>query len=285
MKLYWKSPAKLNLFLHILDRRIDGYHNLETIFQFLNYGDDMSFELRDDNKINLVTPLLGVRNEDNLVVKAAKVLQANAEHVVGPLGVDIHMVKRIPMGGGLGGGSSNAATTLMALNQLWNMQLNEEQLKTLGLQLGADVPVFVHGNSCFATGVGEQFEDCDPPEAWFLVITPKIQVNTGQIFTDPALTRNSKSIRIRAPLVWVQLAGYRNDCEAVVCKLYPDIKFVLEWLSAYGTARLTGTGASVFCAFKSEQEASKIAALIPDEYDYFVAQATNRSVGIAATEG
>ncbi|MBT8448300.1 MAG: 4-(cytidine 5'-diphospho)-2-C-methyl-D-erythritol kinase, partial [Gammaproteobacteria bacterium] len=148
MKLYWKSPAKLNLFLHILERRIDGYHNLETIFQFLNYGDDMSFERRSDNKIKLVTPLLGVRSEDNLIVKAAKVLQANAEHMTTPVGVDINLVKRLPMGGGLGGGSSNAATTLMALNQLWDMQLSEEQLRTLGLQLGADVPVFIHGKSC-----------------------------------------------------------------------------------------------------------------------------------------
>lgn len=285
MKYYWKSPAKLNLFLHILERRIDGYHNLETIFQFLNYGDDMSFELRDDNKIKLETPILGVPDDDNLIVKAGRVLQANSEDLDKPLGVNIQIVKRIPMGGGLGGGSSNAATTLMALNHLWDMQFTEEQLKTLGLQLGADVPVFIHGNSCFASGVGEQFEDCEPPEDWFLVITPKIQVNTGQIFTDPALTRNSKSIRIRPPLNWEYLATLRNDCEAVVSRLYPNIKSALEWLSAYGSARLTGTGASVFCAFNSEQEARKIASLIPDEYDYFVTQGTNRSVGLAPIEG
>lgn len=280
---HWLAPAKLNLFLHILDRRIDGYHNLETIFQFLDYGDELSFTRREDNKINLVTPLFGVDNSDNLIVRAAKVIQNNIESE-GPHGVDIQLNKRIPIGAGMGGGSSNAATTMLALNELWNGQFTEEQLLTLALQLGADVPVFIAGKSCFAEGVGEKMTPCEPPEDWFLVVTPKITINTAEIFSHPALTRNSKSLRIRAPLNWDQLAGFRNDCEEVVRRLYPEVDEALNLLSRHGLVRLTGTGASVFSPFKSEHKARKIAALIPDSYNYFIAPATNKSKGIHPLE-
>ena len=276
---HWLSPAKLNLFLHILDRRFDGYHNLETVFQFLDYGDELSFTLREDDKVNLKTPLFGVDNKDNLIVKAAQVIKNNAE-TDGPLGVDIQLNKRIPMGAGMGGGSSNAATTLMALNELWQTGFSCDELQTLGLQLGADVPVFISGKACFAEGVGERMTPCEPPEDWFLVVTPKISINTAEIFSHPALTRNSKSLRIRAPLTWDQLAGYRNDCEQVVRQLYPEVDTALKLLSNHSLARLTGTGASVFSPFKNEEEARKIADLVPDSYNYFVAKANNISKGI-----
>ncbi len=275
---HWLAPAKLNLFLHILDRRIDGYHNLETIFQFLDFGDELTFTRRDDNKINLTTPLFGVNNEDNLIVKAAQVIQNNIESE-GPHGVDIQLNKRIPMGAGMGGGSSDAATTMLALNELWQGDFSEEQLLTLALQLGADVPVFIAGKACFAEGVGERMTPCQPPEDWFLVVTPKISINTAQIFSHPALTRNSKSLRIRAPLNWDQLADYRNDCEDVVRRLYPEVDEALNLLSEHGLARLTGTGASVFSPFKNEDEARKIASLVPDSYNYFIASASNESKG------
>lgn len=279
----WLSPAKLNLFLHILDRRIDGYHNLETVFQFLDYGDDLTFTRRNDDQVNLTTPIFGVPNDDNLIIRAAQVLKNNAEKD-DPLGVDIQIRKNLPMGGGLGGGSSNAATTMIALNHLWNTGFSEEQMLTLGLQLGADVPVFISGKACFAEGVGEIMTPCEPPEIWFLVLIPKIQVNTGEIFSNPALTRNSKSLRIRAPLNWDQLADYRNDCEIAVRQLYPEIDEAIKWLENHGLARLTGTGACVFSPFKTEQEARKIAALVPDGYNHFVAAANNISKGIKPIE-
>lgn len=276
---HWLSPAKLNLFLHVLDRRFDGYHNLETVFQFLDYGDELSFTLREDNKVNLTTPLFGVDNKDNLIIKAAEVIKNNAE-VDRPLGIDIQINKRIPMGAGMGGGSSNAATTLMALNELWQTGFSSDELQTLGLQLGADVPVFISGKACFAEGVGERMTPCEPPENWFLIVTPKISINTAEIFSHPALTRNSKSLRIRAPLTWDQLAGYRNDCEQVVRQLYPEVDTALKLLSNHSLARLTGTGASVFSPFKNEEEARKIADLVPDSYNSFVAEANNISKGI-----
>jgi len=283
MKQHWIAPAKLNLFLHILDQRIDSYHNLETIFQFLDYGDDLYFEVRDDDQVNIRTPILGVPNEQNLIYKAAQVLKANTEITDRPLGVDIDITKRLPMGGGLGGGSSNAATTLIALCSLWDLEFNKEQLLTLGIQLGADVPVFIAGDSCFAEGIGERMTPCELPERWFLVLIPKIQVNTAKIFSDPALTRNSKSIRIRAPLNWDQLSELRNDCEAVVRNHYSEVNDALEWLSQYGLARMTGTGSCVFSPFKSEAEARKIANLVPDGFNYFVAKSTGQSIGIGAT--
>ncbi len=274
----WLSPAKLNLFLHILDRRFDGYHNLETVFQFLDFGDELIFTNRDDDTVNLTTPLFGVENKNNLILKAAHVIKSNAKDKR-IMGVDIQLKKNIPMGAGMGGGSSNAATTLMALNTIWQTGFTQEELLTLGLQLGADVPVFIAGKACFAEGVGERMTPCEPPEDWFLIVTPKISVNTAEIFSHPALTRNSKSLRIRAPLTWDQLAGYSNDCEQVVRDSYPEVDSALKLLSNHGLARLTGTGASVFSPFKNEKEARKIAQLVPDSYNCFVAKARNKSSG------
>jgi 4-diphosphocytidyl-2-C-methyl-D-erythritol kinase len=275
----WLAPAKLNLFLHILDLRTDSYHNLETVFQFLDFGDELIFTRRDDKQINLLTPILGVPNEQNLIMRAAEVLVNNADKSK-LFGVDIELRKHIPMGGGMGGGSSDAATTMLALNHMWGGIFSKEQLLTLALQVGADVPVFISGQACFAEGIGELMTPCEPPENWFLILTPKVQVNTGKIFSHPELTRNTKSLRIRAPLTWDQLADYKNDCETVVRKLYPEVDSALKWLSNHGLARLTGTGASVFSPFKSEQEARKIAALVPEGYDSFVARACNQSGGI-----
>jgi len=276
MKTTWLSPAKLNLFLHITGRRPDGYHNLQTVFQFLDFSDELEFEITDDGKIGLEDSLAGVPHEDNLIIKAARSLQKYVKKAP-PSGVKIKLHKKLPMGGGLGGGSSNAATTLMALNQLWELGLSDEELKKIGLQLGADVPVFIHGQACVAEGVGERFTDVSPEQCWYLVLIPDCQVNTGEIFSDLALTRNSKTIRIRAPLNWEVLESLRNDCESVVKKRYPEVNQALEWLSEYGIARMTGTGCCVFSVFPSEEEARKIATRRPKGIQAFVARGVNKS--------
>jgi len=276
MKSTWLSPAKLNLFLHITGRRADGYHNLQTVFQFLDYCDELQFDIQSDGKIRLESSLSGVPDEENLIVRAAKMLkqQANGKS---HLGVNIRLQKKLPMGGGLGGGSSNAATTLVALNQLWKLGLSENHLQGIGLELGADVPVFIHGKACFAEGVGERFTDVFPKECWYLVLIPDCHVNTGEIFSDPTLTRNSKTIRIRAPLNWEVSGSLRNDCESVVLRRYPEVNQALEWLSEYGIARMTGTGCCVFLDFPSEQEARKIANRRPEGIQSFVARGVNHS--------
>jgi len=276
MKSTWLSPAKLNLFLHINSRRPDGYHNLQTVFQFLDFCDELQFEITNDGLIQMANSLSGVPDEDNLIIKAARKLKTfcgqNSKS-----GVTIGLNKKLPMGGGLGGGSSNAATTILALNQLWDLKLSEKELQDIGLELGADVPVFIHGKACFAEGVGERFTDISPDECWYLVLIPDCHVNTGEIFSDPTLTRNSKTIRIRAPLNWEVLGSLRNDCESVVLRRYPEVNQALEWLSEFGIARMTGTGCCVFSAFPSEEEASKIATLLPKGIKSFVARGVNES--------
>lgn len=279
MKLRWLSPAKLNLFLHITGRRPDGYHELQTLFQFLDYCDEFEFESRDDGIIELENPIEGVANEDNLIIKAANKLKALPQCRAN-MGVSIKLKKNLPMGGGLGGGSSNAATTLLALNQLWELHLSRDELKAIGLTLGADVPVFIHGEACLAEGVGEQFSPVSVEESWFLVIKPDCHVNTGEIFLNPSLTRNTKNSRIRAPMNWEILGSFKNDCESVVRKLYPDINQALDWLSQYGLARMTGTGSCVFSPFPSEEEASKIATLLPKDMKALIAKGVNKSPGL-----
>jgi 4-diphosphocytidyl-2-C-methyl-D-erythritol kinase len=266
----WPSPAKLNLFLHITGRRSDGYHELQTVFQFLDYGDTLSFEPTLAPNIQLLTPIDGVEHDNNLIVRAAKLLQ---EHTGTTKGALISLDKRLPMGGGLGGGSSNAATTLVALNQLWNCQLSNDELAVIGLQLGADVPVFIHGHAAWAEGVGEKLTPIAPPEPWYVVIVPACQVSTGEIFSTMQLTRDCEPITISR-----FLSGEgRNVCEDVVKDHYPAVSESLSWLAQYGKARMTGTGACVFVDVNSQQQAQKIMDDLPESWQGFVAKGCNRS--------
>jgi 4-diphosphocytidyl-2-C-methyl-D-erythritol kinase len=277
MSKQWLSPAKLNLFLHITGQRADGYHFLHTAFQFLDYSDELNFELRSDGIINLVNSIEGVPDKDNLINRAAIILQEHPNCDASISGVNINLNKKLPMGGGLGGGSSNAATTLLALNELWQLNIDIDELKRIGLQLGADVPVFIHGESCIAEGIGEQFTPATPDECWYLILIPSCHVKTSEIFSDSTLTRNSKTLRIRAPLNWEELGKLRNDCEAVVTKQFPKVKQALSWLSNYGIARMTGTGCCVFCSFPTKQEAKEVQNLIQDDIKSFVAKGVNQS--------
>lgn len=263
------SPAKLNLGLHICGRRSDGYHNLQTVFQFIDCCDELSFTIRDDGIID-VTPLAGVAREDNLVWRAATLLQ---QHTKAARGADIRVDKRLPMGGGIGGGSSNAATTLVALNRLWHCGLDRTQLQQLGVRLGADVPIFIHGHAAFAEGVGEKLTDVDLDEPWYLVLVPQVHVSTAHIFSHQELTRNSEIMRMSAFFE----QGSRNDCEALVRKLYPAVDDAMRWLSQHGPARLTGTGACVYCPCDSHAGAKAIADQVPQDWHYFIAKGCNES--------
>lgn len=267
---HWPAPAKLNLFLHITGRRDDGYHLLQTVFQFLDYGDELSFTIRDDGEIHRLTPLAGVPEESDLVVRAARLLQ---QKTATPLGVDIEVIKRLPMGGGLGGGSSDAATTLVALNQLWHTGLDEEELAELGLSLGADVPIFVHGYAAWAEGVGEKLEPVEPPEPWYVVLIPPVSVPTAAVFGAPELTRNSPPITICA-----FLSGEgTNVCEPVVRERYPEVAQVIDWLDKFSPSRMTGTGSCVFAAFDSRPAAQAVLDQAPKEWQGFVARGLNQS--------
>lgn len=269
------SPAKLNLFLHIVGRRPDGFHELQTLFQFLDYGDDITFTpARDKSGAWLEDSLPGVEDEDNLIIKAARAIE---NRTTSPTpGISIRINKRLPMGGGLGGGSSNAATTLLALNHIWKTGLNTEELADIGLTLGADVPVFVRGHSAFGEGVGEQLTPANPPEDWFVVLKPDCEINTGKIFSEEGLTRNTPRITI-APAFEGDASRYRNDCEDVVRRLYPEVNQSLEWLSQFGPARLTGTGACIFGRFPTESAARIIWESKPSGITGFVAKGVNIS--------
>ena len=264
------SPAKLNLFLHILDRREDGYHNLQTLFQILDYGDQLSFSFNKQPEINLISAIEDVAPQDNLVFKAARALQQATNC---RWGCEIKLDKKIPMGAGLGGGSSNAATALVGLNSLWQCELSLDQLAEIGCELGADVPVFVKGFSAFAEGIGDKLTPITLDEFWYLVVTPKIKVSTEQIFCHSELTRNAQAIKIRA----LSEELYRNDCQSVVETLYPQVKQVLDWLQRYGNPLMTGTGASVYCRFDSEQEAKQAQQTVPTSWNSFVARGVNQS--------
>ncbi len=269
------APAKLNLFLHIVGRRPDGYHELQTLFQFLDYGDDLTFTLTPDRPgIRLTQALADVPDQDNLIVRAAEALTARAGRSLP--GVEITLDKRLPMGGGLGGGSSNAATTLLGLNHLWQLDLGIDELAELGLALGADVPVFVRGQAAFGEGVGEQLTPVSPPEDWFLVLKPGCHINTGKIFSEEGLTRNTPRITI-APAFEGDASRYRNDCEDVVRRLYPEVNRSLDWLGQFGPARLTGTGACIFGRFPTESAARIIWESKPSGITGFVAKGVNTS--------
>jgi 4-diphosphocytidyl-2-C-methyl-D-erythritol kinase len=264
------APAKLNLMLRVVGRRADGYHELQTVFQFIERQDRLDFTLRKDDRIILHSDLTGVPLEDNLCVRAAKLLQSRSDI---PRGVDIHLHKVLPMGGGLGGGSSDAATTLVALNQLWDLNFDRQTLKRLGLSLGADVPIFIHGQAAWAEGIGEALTDLDLPEPWYLVIIPPCHVSTAEIFRHPDLTRHSPRIKIRAFLQ----GNNRNDCLDLVRRLHPEVARALEWLNRHAEARLTGTGACLFAAFSDRDQAEHVLAQIPEDLEGFVARGLNRS--------
>lgn len=263
------APAKLNLFLHVTGRRSDGYHTLQTVFQLLDHGDQLRFIQRSDSQIHLTPPLSGVANHDNLVMRAARLLQAQGED----LGADIHLEKRLPMGGGLGGGSSDAATALLALNKLWDLRLSVDELALMGLQLGADVPVFVRGHSAWAEGVGEHLTPMELPQAWYLVLVPPCAVSTAVVFSAPELTRNTLPITIAA----FREEGGRNDCEPVVRNHYPDVAKALDWLNKFSPSRMTGTGACVFASFPDAESAHAVLAQRPTGFQGFVAQGVNHS--------
>lgn len=273
------APAKLNLFLHIVGRRNDGYHLLQTVFRFLDFSDQLGFEVRQDGIIKLNKSIEGISEENDLCVRAAKLLRQKSGI---SQGVEIFLTKYIPMGGGLGGGSSDAATTLMALNQLWGINWNREQLIELGLQLGADVPVFIFGENAFAEGIGEKLVPIDLPSAWYLVLTPPVQVSTAEIFSSKELTRNTIPIKI-PPFSTTQ--GH-NDLEPVVCQAYPEVAECLEWLKQLENttiAAMSGSGACVFAEFKTEIAARAAFDRIPANMCGFVARGLDyhpmRSVG------
>ena len=273
---HWPSPAKLNLFLYITGQRADGYHILQTLFQFVDYGDTISVALRQDGEINLLTPVAGVANEDNLIVRAARLLMRAAEQsgrLPAGSGADISVEKRLPMGGGLGGGSSNAATVLVVLNHLWKCGLSVDELAALGLTLGADVPVFVRGHAAFAEGIGEILTPVNPPEKWYLVAHPGVSIPTPVIFGDPALTRNTPVRSIETLLN----CEFGNDCEDIARKRFREVDAALSWLLEYAPSRLTGTGACVFAEFDTETAARQVLELAPEWLHGFVARGTNIS--------
>jgi 4-diphosphocytidyl-2-C-methyl-D-erythritol kinase len=248
----WPAPAKLNLFLHVVGRRDDGYHLLQTVFRFIDYGDTLRFEPRSDSHIVLANPLPGVLPETDLTYRAAVALQS-ASNV--SQGATIHLTKHLPMGGGLGGGSSDAATTLIALNHLWNTGLSRERLQQIGLTLGADVPVFVFGRTTFAEGIGEQFTGVDAQPSWYLVAKPPVSVPTVEIFKSPTLRRNTAKIEASG---WLDGFG-NNDMEPVASELYPAVADCLTILRSYGDARMSGSGACCFVSFASQSEAQSAA--------------------------
>ncbi|MDR3588183.1 MAG: 4-(cytidine 5'-diphospho)-2-C-methyl-D-erythritol kinase [Negativicutes bacterium] len=270
-RLTLPAPAKLNLMLHILGRRPDGYHELETIFQFLDYGDELEFSLREDGEIRLHTEIADVPHESNLIVKAARKLKSLSGT---SLGADIWLKKILPMGGGIGGGSSDAATTLLGLDHLWQTRIDIDSVAELGLSLGADVPVFVRGHAAFAQGIGEKLTPVDPEEPWYLVLVPQVSVSTAEIFSYPLLTRDSDPIKVRP----VPKGNSRNDCEAVVARRYPDVRNALNLLKKFSDARLTGTGSCVFGAFPSKAEADRVSHLLAETLTGFVAKGCNISM-------
>ncbi|MDQ2077638.1 4-(cytidine 5'-diphospho)-2-C-methyl-D-erythritol kinase [Marinimicrobium sp. ABcell2] len=265
------APAKLNLFLHITGRRADGYHLLQSAFQLLDFGDQLHFAPRADTRIELSPTLPGVAPKDNLIVRAAELLRARSGVNAG---VNVTLDKRLPMGGGLGGGSSDAATTLVALNHLWRCGLTRQELQELGLQLGADVPVFVGGQTAWAEGIGERLTPLNLPSRWYLVIAPQCQVATARVFSHKDLTRDTPNITVAAFLG----QGGRNDCQPLVRRLYPAVDEALNWLEQFAPhAQMSGTGACIFAAFDSAQKAREILAQAPTHLPGFVARSVDRS--------
>jgi 4-diphosphocytidyl-2-C-methyl-D-erythritol kinase len=279
------APAKLNLFLHVTGRRADGYHELQTLFQLLDYGDQVRLSSRADGDIQRISGADQVAAESDLALKAARLLKSFSG---ARKGCEISIVKQIPVGAGLGGGSSDAAAVMVGLNRIWGLELNEDRLAELGLELGADVPVFVRGRSAWAEGVGERLRPVLAEGVWYLIATPSCAVSTAQVFGSPALTRNTPPLTIdrftfaesggAAPTVsWdVLWAQTRNDCEPVTRAMYPQVDEALSWLSKFAEARMTGTGGSVFAPFPDRAEAERVLAQRPDELRAFVTRGLSR---------
>lgn len=283
----YPAPAKLNLFLHVVGRRADGYHLLQSVFRLIDRADTVHLQLRDDGRVVREGDLPGVAEDDDLTVRAARLLQA---HVSDGAGVSIRLDKVLPLGGGLGGGSSDAATVLLALNRLWQANLPRETLQDLALQLGADVPVFVFGQTAFAEGIGEILHPATAPPAWYVVLMPPVQVPTAAIFSAPELTRNTPPLKIAPfsagtghsafhglhPLESQNSLVGHNDLQPVVISRYPDVARHLEWLGQFGEARMTGSGACVFAAFGTEEAAREVLHHLPVSMQGFVAQGLDR---------
>lgn len=279
----WPSPAKLNLFLYITGRRQDGYHNLQTLFQFLDYCDYLDFAPRADQQICLQTVFEGIAANDNLIIKSANHLIQHAKKIFAdfeiPYGVDISIDKRLPMGGGLGGGSSNAATTLVALNHLWQLNFTTEQLMAIGKQIGADVPIFIFGHSAFAEGIGDELVMVDLPQQWYLVIKPDINIATAKIFTTPDLKRDT----VTRSMGELLQTPFTNDCEKTVRQLYPQIDHLITMLASQRPTRLTGTGSCIFCECQNEQQAKNLQLWVnehvasTENITSFIAKGINRS--------
>ena len=275
----WPAPAKLNLFLHVTGQRPDGYHTLQTLFQFLDYSDELTFAVTDNGEISRVSEVVGVAAEDDLCVRAARLLQTAAGITQG---VRIRLQKHLPLGGGLGGGSSDAATTLLALNELWRLDWPLTELAALGLQLGADIPVFIHGHAAWAEGIGEMLTPMEPAPAWYVVIVPALAVATRRVFAafadavrEQQLTHYSPAITIRD----FHAGRVRNDLAPVVCRLYPEVDKALKWLSDFGATKMTGSGACVFSAVASRDQGHAVLSALrtkgPASYTGFVAQSLN----------
>lgn len=278
----WPAPAKLNLMLHITGRREDGYHELQTVFQFIDYFDELEFTIRNDNQLFRHCESFAVPENEDIIIRAAKLLRENFRRKnpgqVKNLGADIHLLKRIPMGAGLGGGSSDAATTLVALNTLWKMQFTTGELAEMGLVLGADVPVFVRGFAAFAEGVGEKLTPFSPPESWYLVLIPPVHVSTKEIFLNPQLTRDCSTIKICD----LSRHEWRNVCTPVVLKNYPLVSQAIEIVDKYSKACMSGTGASVFASFDTKAQAEEVLRQIRQNpvvlsWISFVAKGLNQS--------
>ncbi|MDM8567194.1 4-(cytidine 5'-diphospho)-2-C-methyl-D-erythritol kinase [Candidatus Halobeggiatoa sp. HSG11] len=266
----WPAPAKLNLFLHITSRRKDGYHCLQTIFQFLDYCDILHFQLRKDGQLSCKSTLKDLEPEQDLTLKAANLLKQYSNT---SLGVDIQVEKKIPVGGGLGGGSSDAATALLALNKIWQLDLSLDVLAQLGLKLGADIPVFIYGRAAWAEGIGELLTPIELEEPWYLVVHPGCHVSTAKIFNAKDLTRNS------FPIIMQDFVAGKstNVCEAVVCKLYPSVAEAIDWLNKLSPTRMTGTGACLFAKFENNSQADAVLKQLPDKWQGFIAQGKNIS--------
>ncbi|WP_438865320.1 4-(cytidine 5'-diphospho)-2-C-methyl-D-erythritol kinase [Neptunicella sp.] len=266
----WPSPAKLNLFLHITGQRADGYHQLQSLFQLLDYGDTLRFEITADPQLRLMTPLAGVPDDDNLIIRAAMLLKQWSGC---PMGANIWLDKKLPMGGGIGGGSSNAATVLVGLNYLWGLDFSVTELAQMGLTLGADVPVFVEGNTAFAEGVGEKLIPSIQPQYYFVVVTPNCHVSTAEIFAASDLPRNTNVINLDE----YSFNRTQNDCQKVVFAQQPLVAKAFNWLIEYAPSRMTGTGACVFAMFDDEISANRCLQQLPAEFSGFVAKGVNRS--------
>ena len=271
------SPAKLNLFLHINGRLDNGYHELQSLFHFINYGDTLELSLLTEQTVEFSCNLKTLETKDNLILKAVEALTPYLAEDFPYQGVKIHLHKLLPMGGGVGGGSSNAATTLLALNHLWKLDLSEQTLLTIGNKLGADVPIFIKGQTSIAEGTGDKLYPFPITEKWYLVLTPNQHVNTAELFASDHLPRNTPKLKNNNLVYQGITSEFRNDFEALVYKRYPAVAKALDWLLEYAPARLTGTGACVFAEFNSEEQAKQVYQLLPVELSGFVAKGNNLS--------